>query len=265
MPADLHVIEAGTGRPLVLLHAFPLNASMWAPQRESVAAASWRVLCPDQRGFGGSVLPYGDEPSLDAVADDVAAMLDARKVDGRVVLGGLSMGGYVAMAFLRRHGDRVAGLILADTKATADTQAAAANRERIAADVVAAGSSGQLADELLPTLLGATSRADRPLVVGRVKALVESAPPAAVAWAQRAMAARPDSFADLRTAGVPTLIIVGAEDEIAPPAEAAAMASAIPGSTLVEIAGAGHLSAIEAPDEFNAAVAAFLAGLPSDL
>jgi pimeloyl-ACP methyl ester carboxylesterase len=263
MRSDPHVIEAGEGRPVVLLHAFPLNASMWAPQRESIASPSWRVLCLDQRGFGGSVLPAGDEPSLDLVADDIASMLDAKRIDEPVVLGGLSMGGYAAMAFLRRYRDRVAALVLADTKASADPPAVAANRERIATEVLAAGSSAQLADELLPTLLGATSRARRPLVVGRVKALVESAPPAAVAWAQRAMAARPDSFADLRTVGVPTLILVGAEDELSPLADAKAMADATPGSTFVEIAAAGHLSAIEAPDDFNAALLGFLQGLPA--
>src|SRR5207248_2520981 len=151
-----------------------------------------RVVTPDLRGFGGSELG-DDEPSLDAAADDVAALLDRLELDG-VVLGGLSMGGYVVMAFLRRHGERVAGIVLADTKAGAEPAEGRATRERIAAAVLADPASTVLVDEVLPTLVGASTLADRPLIYGRIRALVQSAPPAAVAWAQRAMAARPDSF-----------------------------------------------------------------------
>lgn len=261
MRIDPYVIETGTGRPVVLLHAFPLNASMWLAQREALGT-SHRVITPDQRGFGGSQLGH-DDPSLDEVADDVAAMLDSRKLD-RVVLGGLSMGGYVAMAFLRRHPERVSALVLADTKMGADAPAAAANRERIASEVVAAGSSAQLVDELLPALLGDTTRARRALVLGRVKALVEKAPPYAVAWAQRAMAARPDSTATLAAVAVPALVVVGEEDTLSPPEEAELMAKTIPGAELVRIPDAGHLTAVEAPAEFNTALDQFLAGLPAD-
>jgi pimeloyl-ACP methyl ester carboxylesterase len=257
--AGNHVIEVGAGSPVVLLHAFPLNASMWAPQREALGG-SYRVLCPDQRGFGGTPLPVGDEPSIDLLADDVAAMLDARGLDQPVVLGGLSMGGYVAMAFWRRHRERVAALVLADTKASADAPAAVENRLRVAREVVAAGTSAQLAEDALPQLLGATSHAERPLVRGRVKALVESAPPYAVAWAQQAMAARPDSFDSLRTVDVPALVIVGEEDALTPPGEARALADAIPGAQLVVVEQAGHLSSLEAPDVFNAALSSFLGG-----
>jgi pimeloyl-ACP methyl ester carboxylesterase len=176
MTVDLHVREAGTGRPVVLLHAFPLSSAMWLEQRNSLGER-YRVITPDQRGFGGSPLGW-DEPSLDQVADDVAAMLDARDLD-QVVLGGLSMGGYAAMAFLRRHPGRVRALLLADTKATADAPEAAANRERIAARLEADGSADVLVEDVLPSLLGPTTARDRPLVSGRVKGLVEAAPPAA--------------------------------------------------------------------------------------
>ncbi len=260
MRIDPYVIETGRGRPVVLLHAFPLNATMWLAQREALGT-SYRVLTPDQRGFGGTQLGH-DDPLLDEVADDVAAMLDAKKIE-RAVIGGLSMGGYVAMAFWRRHPDRVSALILADTKIGADTAEGAANRERIAAEVIEAGSSKQLVDEVLPALLGETTKTRRALVLGRVKALVESAPPYAVAWAQRAMAARPDSTADLAGVTVPTLVVVGEEDTLSPPAEAELIAKAIPGATLVTIPKAGHLTAVEAPEEFNEAVGAFLAGLPA--
>ena len=255
-----YVIEAGRGPAVVLLHAFPLNASMWSVQREGLGATH-RVVCPDQRGFGGTMLGH-DEPSLDDVADDVAAMLDARKVD-TCVLGGLSMGGYVAMAFLRRHPERVSALVLADTKAGADSPEAAANRHRIADAVIEAGNASLLLDEVLPVLVGTTTKERRPLVHGRVKALVERAPAFAVAWAQRAMAARPDSFDTLRAVRVPTLVVVGEEDTLSPPADAQAMADAVEGARLVTIPEAGHLTAVEAPEAFNAAVAAFLAGLPA--
>lgn len=256
MRVDPYVIEAGSGTPVVLLHAFPLNASMWSAQREALGATH-RVLCPDQRGFGGTMLGH-DEPSLDDVADDVAAMLDARKVD-TCVLGGLSMGGYVAMAFLRRHAERVTALVLADTRASADTPEAAAHRLRIADAVVEAGNSALLVEEMLPALVGTTTKERRALVYGRVKALVERAPAYAVAWAQRAMAARPDSFDTLRAVRVPTLVVVGEQDSISPRADAEAMADAVPGARLVAIPDSGHLTAVETPDEFNAAVAAFLA------
>jgi pimeloyl-ACP methyl ester carboxylesterase len=259
MAVDLHYRDAGTGTALVLLHAFPLSAAMWLAQREGLADTC-RVVTPDQRGFGGS--PLGaDEPSLDQVADDVAALLDGLGLD-RVVLGGLSMGGYAAMAFLRRHGERVAGLLLADTKAGADAEAARQNRERIAQLVTDDPGSSVVLDEVLPTLLGETTMRERPLVAGRTKAFVQAAPPAAVAWAQRAMAARPDSFETLRAVSVPTLVIVGAEDALAPVAEAQAMADAVPGAALEVLDRAGHLSAIEVPDEFNAAVRRFLSRVP---
>ncbi|HVE64814.1 MAG TPA: alpha/beta fold hydrolase [Mycobacteriales bacterium] len=261
MRVEPYVIETGQGRPVVLLHAFPLNASMWMPQREAIGLTH-RVITPDQRGFGGSQLGH-DEPSLDEVADDLAGMLNSRKID-QVVLGGLSMGGYVAMAFLRRYPERVAALVLADTKMTADSPEAAENRRRVASEVVAAGTSAQLVEELLPSLLGKTSMERRALVLGRVKALLEKAPPHAVAWAQRAMALRPDSTADLAAVAVPTLVIVGEEDTLSPPEDAELIAKTVPGAELVRIPDAGHLTAIEAPVEFNDAVTGFLAGLPAE-
>jgi pimeloyl-ACP methyl ester carboxylesterase len=253
---DLHVREAGHGQPVVLLHAFPLSSAMWLDQREGLSR-SCRLITPDLRGFGGSDL--GDEPpALDAMADDVAALLDRLELD-RVVLGGLSMGGYVSMAFVRRHADRVAALVLADTKASADGDAARENRERIAQQVQDPDST-VLVDEVLPTLVGPTTVGRRPLVHGRVRALVQAAPPAAVAWAERAMAARPDSIDTLAGIQVPALIVVGIEDRLATTIDAKAMAEVLPDATVVEIPQSGHLSAIEAPDAFNDALRGFLDG-----
>ncbi|MCA1822753.1 MAG: alpha/beta fold hydrolase [Mycobacteriales bacterium] len=260
MRVEPHVREAGRGRPVVLLHAFPVNASMWLGQREGLSAVC-RVVTPDQRGFGGTQLGH-DDPSLDEVADDIAAMLDSRKISGKIVLGGLSMGGYVAMAFWRRHRERVSALILADTKSTADTAEGAANRERVATSVLEAGNSKQLAEDMLPKLLGSTTLEKRPLVLGRVRALVETAPPYAVAWAQRAMAKRPDSTPDMAAVDVPTLVVVGEEDALTPPSDSEALAATVPGARLVKIPAAGHLCAVEAPEAFNDAVSEFLGALP---
>jgi pimeloyl-ACP methyl ester carboxylesterase len=255
---DLHVREAGSGLPVVLLHAFPLSSAMWLEQRNDLAADA-RLVTPDLRGFGGSQLGY-DEPSLDHVADDVAALLDRLSLD-LVVLGGLSMGGYAAMAFLRRHPGRVRGLLLADTKASADPEAARANRHRIADELDASGSTQVLLDDVLPALTGDTTKAEQPLVHGRIRALVEAAPPAAAAWAQRAMAARPDSLDTLRAVDVPALVVVGAEDALAPPADAQAMVDALPDARLVVVPKAGHLSAVERPEAFDAAVRGWLGSL----
>jgi pimeloyl-ACP methyl ester carboxylesterase len=256
---ELAFRDSGNGRPLVLLHAFPLSSAMWLDQREGLAEVC-RVVTPDQRGFGGSDLG-DDPPSLDACADDLAELLDRLGLD-RVVLGGLSMGGYVAMAFLRRHASRVEAVVLADTKASADPEPARANRERIAKAVLEEGSS-VLVDDVLPALLGTTTTATRPMVTGRVRGLVQAAPPPAVAWAQRAMAARADSFDVLRTFDRPALVVVGEEDALSPVADAEAMAAALPDARLRVLPEAGHLTAVETPEAFTAEVAGFLAELPS--
>jgi len=219
---------------------------MWLPQRGLGA-----VLTPDQRGFGGAPLPDGATPDLAVAADDVAALLDSRGLD-RVVLGGLSMGGYVAMAFLRRYADRVAGLILADTKAGADTAEAATNRLRVADAVTAAGSARDFVAGLTPKLVADPDIADT------LAAEYGDVPAPAVAWAQRAMAARPDSFDVLSRVSVPALVVVGEQDQLTPASDAEAMASALPGATLVRVPAAGHLSNLDAPEAFNDAVRSFL-------
>ena len=246
--------EAGSGRPVVLLHAFPLSSGMWLEQRE-ILGAHCRVITPDQRGFGGS--PLGDDaPSLTHCADDVLALLDRLELD-RVVLGGLSMGGYVAMELLRRAPERVAALLLADTKASADTPEAREVRLRTAETVEQEGTA-QLAEQMLPALLGRTTLEQRAGVAGRVRGLVAAAPPAAVAWASRAMAARRDSFDVLRAVQVPALVVVGDQDTLSPVDTAQAMADALPQGRLAVMPEAGHLSAVEDPKAFGAVVTGFL-------
>ena len=255
---DLHAEEAGAGPTLVLLHAFPLSSAMWSAQRDGLSAHH-RVVTPDLRGFGAS--PAGaDRPGLDLMADDVAALLDRLGL-GEVVLGGLSMGGYVAMAFLRRHGGRVRALVLADTKATADPPEAASNRERIAARLEAEGTTDALVEAVLPNLLGPTSQGERPEVVTRVRAMVEAAPPRGAAWAQRAMAARPDALDVLSRTDVPALVVRGDEDGLSSREDLDAMVAALPQGRAAVLAGCGHLSALEVPDDFTTVVGRFLDGL----
>ncbi|RAY15778.1 alpha/beta hydrolase [Actinomadura craniellae] len=258
MSVQLYARDVGGGTPLVLLHAFPLSSAMWLAQREGLAGR-FRIVTPDLRGFGGSLLG-ADEPSIDAMADDVALLMRRQGI-ARAVVGGLSMGGYVAMALARRHPDRLLGLVLADTKASADTEEARRNRLRQAEVMEAERSVRVLVDEGLPNLLGPTTFRQRALVYGRVRGLMQATPAGAAAWAQRAMAARPDAFGTLRDTRVPALVLVGDEDRLTTEDDARAMTEALPNAELMVIPRAGHLSAIEQPDLFNQAVAEFVSAL----
>jgi pimeloyl-ACP methyl ester carboxylesterase len=254
----LYSRDVGTGTPLVLLHAFPLSSAMWLSQREGLST-HFRVITPDLRGFGGSSLDAA-EPSVDVMADDVAALLDDKRID-RAIVGGIAMGGYVALAFCRRHADRLLGVVLADTKATVDPEPVRETRLRTADRLESEESVTVLLEELLPRLVGPTTMGQRALIFGRVRGLVQSAPPLAAAWAQRAMAARPDSLAALAEVRAPALVLHGEEDEIVTVDEARAMAEALPNAELLMIPGAGHLSAVEQPQLFNDAVAEFALAL----
>jgi pimeloyl-ACP methyl ester carboxylesterase len=258
MTVPLYARDVGEGTPLVLLHAYPLSSAMWLAQREDLAKR-FRVITPDLRGFGGSVLGE-DEPSIDAMADDVAALLRGKGID-RAVIGGLAMGGYVALAFCRRHLDRVLGLVLANTKASADAPDVQERRQAMADRIEADDSVQHLVEELLPQLVGPTTFRQRALVYGRVRGLVQSTPPKAAAWAQRAMAAREDVLAALPSIRVPALVIAGSEDELAGEEDARAMAEALPNAELLVMPRCGHLTAVEQPELFNQAVAEFVTAL----
>lgn len=254
----LNVRDAGDGPALVLLHAFPCDGRMWEPQAEAAAVAGWRVLVPDLPGFGASALP-DSEPSLVTVAQAVIRMLEDRGVD-RCVLGGVSLGGYVAMEMVRARPAMLAGLVLCDTKASADGPEARTHRERLAALALEAGDGVGpfLEDAVLPGLLGDTTRARRPLVVQRVRGWLHEADPSAVAWYQRAMADRPDSVADLAEVGLPTLVVWGEEDTLSDRAEQERMAGAVTDAALVVVPEAGHLANVEDPDAVSAAIVQFL-------
>ncbi len=255
LPALRHT-EPVTDPVLVLLHAFPLTSDIYAQQRSTIGAVT-RVITPDFRGFGHRPLAE-DPPSLDLLADDVVRELDEQDVD-RAVVGGTSMGGYVAMAFARRHPQRLAGLLLANTKAESDSPEAAANRRRIADLVEREQSVDVLLDEVEPKLLGLTTRSERRDIAVQVHALVAASAPGSVAWAQRAMAERPDSHRTLAGLQVPALVIVGEEDELMPPEAGPAMVDALADAELVRLPKAGHLACLESPDAWSEAARTLLA------
>jgi pimeloyl-ACP methyl ester carboxylesterase len=251
--------DLGSGSPVILLHAFPLSRAMWAPQIEALQD-SYRVIAPDLRGFGGSQ-GFTETPSLDRMADDVAELLDELQVRERVVLGGLSMGGYTAFAFARRHADRLRGLILADTKAEPDDDAAKAYRARMIA-FAAEHSALDVLEQLLDKLVCPETMTRRPEVVATVRHIAASQSSAAIIGSMQAMRGRPDSRLSLAAIAVPTLVVVGENDTFTPPALSETLASGIRGAKLVRIPGAGHFSNLENPVEFNAAVRSFLQALP---
>lgn len=257
---DVHYIESGAGPALLLLHAFPMDARMWNATR-TILEQHARVITPDQRGMGESPMngsPASQPTSLDQAAWDVIALLDVLELDD-VVLGGCSMGGYVAMAVARLAPERLKGLIFIDTKAAADNAEQHENRLAVASRAEADGTEGWLADSMVPNLLGSTTQRDRPDVTSVVRDMIETQPAEGVAWAQRAMAARPDSTDTLRDLKSPALVLVGEEDTLTPPDEARTLAAALADSQFAIVPGAGHLSPIETPDAFAAAVTSWLA------
>jgi pimeloyl-ACP methyl ester carboxylesterase len=243
----------------VLIHAFPLNARMFEAQLE-LADGGWHVVAPQLRGFDlARATDVSTEPpatSIDDYAGDVIDLLDALHV-GEAVIGGVSMGGYIAFAVFRHAPRYFQGLLLADTRPQADTAEGIEGRKRMLALVGAKGPAA-VADEMLPKLLSDETRQMRREIVGRVRDLVLANSTEAIAGAISALMTRPDSTPLLSSVHCPTLIVVGERDTITPPPLSDAMCAAIPGSELVTIPGAGHLSNVEQPRAFNQALARFL-------
>jgi len=246
-------------RTYVLLHAFPIGANLWEPQMRSIPPG-WRLITPDLRGFGGSTeLDSLGALSIGDFAADVIDLLDELGVE-RAVIGGASMGGYVALALLQAAPERVEGLILANTRAGADSTEARANRRAMLALVDREGPLG-VAREMMPKLLGKTTQATNQTAEATIRRLIKQQSAAGVRSAIHRMMHRPDSTPLLASIAVPTLVITGEEDELIPVSESRAIAAAVPGATLVIIPGAGHLSNMEQPDAFNTALNAFLTKL----
>jgi pimeloyl-ACP methyl ester carboxylesterase len=256
---ELAYVDRGKGIPVLLVHGFPLDHTMWNAQIEALAD-SCRVIAPDLRGFGQSSLGDADPKvgiSMERYADDLIKLLDSLAIHELIVLAGFSMGGYVAWQFVRKHADRLRALVQCDTKAAADTEEAREARLKMAEQIGEWGSA-RVAEMMGPRLLAQRSFQSRTEVVAEVRRVVENTSAAAIACAQRGMAARPDVTALLSSIRVPTLVLVGQEDVISPPAEMRSIAAAISGARFVEIPGAGHMTTMENPEAVNAALRSFL-------
>lgn len=254
----MHYVDKGDGAAgtIVLLHGFPLNGAMWKPQVE-VLSAKWRVIAPDFRGFGESAEtgPF----SIEGLADDVHALAKELGLH-KFFLAGLSMGGYVALAYVKKYAATLRGLMLLDTKAEPDTAEGKINRDRMIAIVKERGAK-PIADAMLPKLVPAEVIEHRPQLVRELRQMMEQTRPETIAHALAAMRDRPDRTEELEKIEVPTLAIVGEKDSITPPQVMKAMAQKIPGAELRVIVGAGHMSNMEQASQVNGIMEQFVAGI----
>jgi len=235
----------GSGPPVVLLHPFPANHELWLPAAQALVSR-YQVLLPDLRGHGDSGI--GEGPATMAKhATDLVKVLDQEHIR-RAVLAGVSIGGYVLFEFWRTNSDRMAGLVLANTKAQADTAEGRATRLEAAARVMEQGSD-PFFESMLPRLLGETTRKTRPDLVQGALGMMQKMSPEDVAMVQRGMAERRDSVEILRTIHVPTLVVTGAEDVLTGVGDAELIQRHIPGSQMKVVAKAGHYSPWEQPEE----------------
>ncbi|RLT02319.1 MAG: alpha/beta fold hydrolase [Planctomycetota bacterium] len=254
--ATLSVNDIGQGSPILFVHGFPLDRTMW---REQVADLSrdFRCVVPDLRGFGQSTVTAG-KVTMERFADDLGELLDALQITESVVLCGLSMGGYIAWQFARRHAARLRGLILCDTRAAPDSSDAAANRLRLADDVVSLGPE-VVVKAMLPKLVAPGFKVREPLWIEEIRQVMLATNSHGIAAASRGMAERADARPWLATIECPALVLVGEQDVISPPAEMSEIASALPRSTFRVIPDAGHLAPLENPQPVNEAIRTFLA------
>jgi len=255
--SDLVVEDHGEGVPLVLLHGFPLSMAIWDPIRAGLAAVA-RVITPDLRGFGASDKPHG-EYSMQALADDVLRLADALGLDS-FALGGHSMGGYVALRLAAACPNRLAGLLLVDSRAEGDPPEGRARRDAAIARIESEGGAGYL-DEFVPNLIAPELRQRAPRFLAELRAIAAAVPDHVLTACLRGMRDRPDSTSMLRTLDVPALVLVGAEDAITPAAAARAMADLLPRATLAVIPGSGHTPPVERPLPTAEAIIAFVRSL----
>ncbi|MFG2209662.1 alpha/beta fold hydrolase [Streptomyces sp. NPDC048638] len=255
--------DEGAGEALVLIHGHPFDRSMWRPQTDHFRRAGWRVIVPDLRGYGehhAAAAPVTEKTTLETFVRDVVTLLDRLGVE-HFVLGGLSMGGQIAMEFHRLFAARIRGMLLADTFAGADTEEGRAVRRATADRLLREGMSGY-AHEVLTTMVSPRTVEARPDVARHVLEMMTGTSPAAAAAALRGRAERRDYTDLLPHITVPTLVVVGEEDAFTPVRDAELIADRVPHSTLRVIARAAHLPNLEQPAEFNAALAEFLGSLP---
>jgi len=250
----LEVEDHGDGVPVVLLHGFPLSSEMWTPIRTAVEQAA-RLITPDLRGFGGSDKPQGDY-GMETLAGDVLRLADRIGVE-RFVLGGHSMGGYVALRLAASHVERLTGLILIDTRASADTPEGKVRRT-VAIERIRRGEAAAFLDEFIPNLLGESTRGRAPRLATELRALAAEVPNHVLAGCLAGMRDRPDSVQVLSGLDLPALVITGQEDALAPPEVAHQMAAALPRGRLALVPLAGHTPSVERPIPTAEAILAFL-------
>jgi len=252
---NLHIAytDTGIGRPVVLIHGYPFNRSLWNEQVEALSSTC-RIIAPDLRGFGES--DAAATATMNEMAQDVAQLMDHLEIT-QAAIGGLSMGGYVALAFYKRFPSRVRALVLADTRAQGDSEEAKQTRAQQAKKALDEGMAG-IADSMLPKLLTPETVSKHPEIVKRVRDMMLKTKPEGAAAALRGMAERDDQTDLLPKISVPSLILVGAEDAITPVADSEKMHQAIAGSRLVVLENAGHVSNLERTEQFNDALLEFL-------
>jgi pimeloyl-ACP methyl ester carboxylesterase len=253
---QLSYTDKGRGDALVLLHGFPLDRRMWDAQVERLSQHH-RVIAPDLRGFGNSL--RSDPFTIESLADDVHIFLE-QLVALPCVLCGLSMGGYVSLAYAKKYAGDLRGLVLVDTKAEGDTPEGKQGREKMIELVRSSGATA-VADEMTPKMLAPGTLQNRPDVVKNLRAMMEQCPPRTIEYALAAMRDRPDRSGELSSIKVPTLVIVGDADAITPPAVSESMQSKIAGAKLEVIRGAGHMSPMEQPEQVSRAIEKMMAAL----
>jgi len=254
---EIAYTDQGQGTPILFIHGYPLSKTMWEPQVKGLSS-SFRVITLDLRGHGESDAPLWLY-TMELFADDLRALLDYLSID-QVVLTGFSMGGYITFAFYRKYRNRVKALVLADTRPQADSPEGKQGRFKSAQMAYKEG-AGPIADAMVPKLLTPQSVQSRPDLVQIVRRAIAGTPVAGIVGDLMAMAERPDSVPLLSEIICPTLILVGEQDGLTPPADAKLMAEKIKKAQLEIIPSAGHLSNLEQPDHFNKAVRRFLESL----
>lgn len=247
--------DTGNGIPVLFIHGYPLSRKIWQPQLEGLSDIA-RMIAPDLRGHGESQATDG-EYSMELLANDCAALLDAISVTQKVVLCGLSMGGYVTFAFLRKYASRIAGLILTATRALPDSEIAMVNRDKALAQVQTEGET-KIIEDMLPKLFSPKTIPGNPALIEKVRKIMHSTSLEGIKGDLLGMKSRLDSTPLLSQINIPTLLLFGAEDQIIPLDEAQSMHSAIAGSRLEIIPNAGHLLNLEQPQKFNEIMRRFL-------
>jgi len=250
--------EAGQGSPVVLLQAFPLSPEMWEEQIDTFSE-EFRVIAPALRGFGGTT-GFSDQPSIRQMAEDLIDFLEALRINEPVVLCGLSMGGYVALAFTHAYPRRLRALVLADTRAEPDTEEAKTKRNEMI-EFARHHTPDDVIERVLPTLTSDTTRESRPQVVGKIMDIASAQTTDAITDALQALRDRPDARSWLAAISVPAAVIVGEDDTLTPVATAQTLVDGIPKAQFAVIESAGHLSNLEQPEAFNAVVLEFLRSL----